>query len=393
MLAVIESHPVQYHAPVYRALQTGFGIPVTAIYGSDFSVTGYRDMEFGADFAWDIDLLSGYAPIFLSRVSPGGSRFFEEVSIRRLNATLRRIAPKAVLILGYGSRFNRVAFYEAWKMGCPIIFRGETTDHARHRSLVKSFIRSWALRWTYRRVDRLLYIGKRSYQHYRRLNCPDDKLIFSPYCVDVSSFEPDDASRTRLRSATRQILGISEEQIVLLFSGKFSRRKGPDLILRAAKQLPSRIREDIVVVFLGSGQLIGELKQLAQDSPQIRVAFPGFQNQTQLSRYYHSADLLVLPSREGETWGLVVNEALHHGIPCVISEAVGCGPDLIEQGITGHVFETGSPQSLALALQQTLTLIDRDDVRRDCHLKVSGYSVEAAAKGIAEAYMQVVEQA
>ena len=47
MLAVIESHPVQYHAPVYRAVQRDFGVPVTAIYGSDFSVAGYRDREFG----------------------------------------------------------------------------------------------------------------------------------------------------------------------------------------------------------------------------------------------------------------------------------------------------------------------------------------------------------
>jgi hypothetical protein len=39
-LAVIETHPVQYHAPVYRALQKQFCVNVTAIYGSDFSVVG-----------------------------------------------------------------------------------------------------------------------------------------------------------------------------------------------------------------------------------------------------------------------------------------------------------------------------------------------------------------
>ncbi len=46
-LAVIETHPIQYHAPVYRHLQTSLGISVTAIYASDFSVAGYRDHEFG----------------------------------------------------------------------------------------------------------------------------------------------------------------------------------------------------------------------------------------------------------------------------------------------------------------------------------------------------------
>jgi hypothetical protein len=37
MLAVLETHSVQYHAPVYLALGSQFGIPVTAIYGPDFS--------------------------------------------------------------------------------------------------------------------------------------------------------------------------------------------------------------------------------------------------------------------------------------------------------------------------------------------------------------------
>ena len=72
-LAVIETHPVQYHAPVYRALQS-LGVPVTAIYGSDFSVAGYSDRGFGAQVAWDTDLLSGYDAIFMGRVAMGGPR-------------------------------------------------------------------------------------------------------------------------------------------------------------------------------------------------------------------------------------------------------------------------------------------------------------------------------
>src|SRR5919198_3738842 len=98
MLAVIETHPIQYHAPVYRALQGSFGVPVTAIYGSDFSVAGYRDQEFGATFAWDTDLLSGYQPLFLSRVAEGGARSVEQVSARGLKQALRLVAPSATLV-------------------------------------------------------------------------------------------------------------------------------------------------------------------------------------------------------------------------------------------------------------------------------------------------------
>ena len=390
MLAVIESHPIQYHAPVYRVLQAKFGIPVTAIYGSDFSVVGYRDSEFGVDLAWDTDLLSAYSQVFLSQVSRGGARTFEEVSATGLEDALRKVAPKITMIVGYSSPFNRSAFYGAWRARYPILFRAETTDHARSRNSIKTLMRDTILRWLYWQSARLLYIGRHSYEHYKRLNCTDEKLVFSPYCVDISPFETDDNARAVMRPLMRQSLNLNEEEIVLLFSGKLSHRKGPDLIMHAIRQLPSAVREKVSVIFLGSGQMRSELERLAQEPPRVNVFFPGFQNQTQLSPFYHAADLLVLPSREGETWGLVVNEALHHGLPCLVSEAVGCAPDLIENGVTGMVFETCSSQSLAAALQQVFKFIRRDDVRWKCKQKVNGYSVENAAKGIAEAYWREV---
>jgi glycosyltransferase involved in cell wall biosynthesis len=375
---------------VYRALQTRFGVPVTAIYGSDFSIAGYRDREFGAEFAWDTDLLSGYQQVFLSRVSEGGARAFEKVSTRGLGKVLRGIAPKAVLVLGYSPRFNQAALYEAWRSRFPILFRGETTDHNRSRTRLKSLARDGVLRLCYRHSARLLYIGNRSYQHYKRLSCPDEKLVFSPYCVDLTPFEVDESARASMRPIMRGGLGVNQEQVALLFSGKLSRRKGPELILQAVRQLPLDKREKVVVIFLGSGQLAEELKLLAREEPRIKVHFPGFQNQTRLSRYYHAADLLILPSRESETWGLVVNEALHHGLPCVASDAVGCAPDLIEEGVTGHTFESGSSQSLASALRRAFGLVGRVDSRANCRRKVERYSVEDAARGIAEAYRQVL---
>src|SRR5215471_16965875 len=390
MLAVIETHPVQYHAPVYRKLQELFGIPVTAIYGSDFSIAGYRDAEFGAQFAWDTDLLAGYDQVFLSQVSKGGARNFEEISAQGLEEALRKLVPRAVLVLGYSPHFNRAALYHSWKAKRPILFRGETTDHARDRSAVKALARDVFLRQCYRRSAKLLYIGRHSYQHFKRLNCPDEKLLFSPYCVDTSPFRVDDNDRAKMRPATRQKLDLNEEDVVLLFSGKLSHRKGPDLILQAVKRAPAELREKISVVFLGSGQLKDELDRMAQEPPQVKAIFPGFQNQTQLSRFYHAADLLILPSRESETWGLVVNEALHHGLPCVVSEAVGCAPDIVDTDVTGAIFETGSSQSLASALQQVFGLIRRDETRRNCRQKVSAYSIENAASGIAEAYHQMV---
>lgn len=389
MLAVIETHPIQYHAPVYRALAGLYGVPVTVIYGSDFSVNGYLDPEFGASFAWDTDLLSGYKSVFLSEVSRNGARDLGEISTRGLRAAMREVAPKAVLLVGYSPRFHRAGLYQASRAGYSVLFRGETTDHAVRRGVTKAWVRDRALRWLYRRCARLLYVGQRSHEHFRRLGVPEEKLLFSPYCVDTRTFQPGEQGRSRYRASVRRSLGIAEHDTVVLFSGKLVSRKGPDLLLRAVRQLNTEIRERIVVLFMGDGDLRAMLERLAQVPTALRVSFLGFQNQTHLSRYYHAADVLVLPSRHSETWGLVVNEALHHGLPCVVSKDVGCAPDLIEPGVTGQLFDAGSDQSLASALQRTLPLVGRGEVRERCRGKVGGYSVERAADGIARAYAAV----
>lgn len=398
MLAVIETHPIQYRAPVYRTLSNQFGIPIIVIYGSDFSIIGYKDKEFGTKFAWDIDLISGYPSQFLSQVKTGGAQSFETVSSQGLTAVLQKINPKALLITGYNHRLYQAAFYHAFINKYPILFRGETTDHAQQRNLFKAGIRNSFLHYIYRRCSKLLYIGQYSKAHFQRLGCSDEKLIFSPYCISTSPFQCNEVDRDKLRQITRQSLDITDTQIVLLFSGKLSARKRPDLLLQAVKQLPPEIRSQIVVLFLGDGELNTVLKDLAYSSPAITTHFLGFQNQTQLSRYYHTADFLVLPSQNSETWGLVVNEALHHGLPAIVSQAVGCTPDLVNPGVTGDIFETGSAQSLAQAIERclgksrsasTLSLIGRPDIQRECRQKVSAYSVEKAAEGIAIAYKEI----
>jgi glycosyltransferase involved in cell wall biosynthesis len=389
-LVVIETHPIQYHAPIYRALQAGFGVPVTVIYGSDFSIAGHLDREFGALFAWDTDLLSGYKSIFLSRLSSGGAGQAGEVSANGMAATLRSCEPGAILLVGYGHRFHQAAFYHAWRLHCPLLFRGETADHAIQRSPFKDRARSGVLRFFYNFCSRLLYIGQRSREHFERLGVPDRKLIFSPYCVDTNPFRCSEEDRARLRAETRKQLEIADDHVVLLFSGKLSVRKGPDLLVGAVKALPEDLRTRMVILFMGSGEMRGALERVAGAAPRIAARFTGFQNQLQLSPYYHASDLLVLPSRNLETWGLVVNEALHHGLPCLVSEAVGCMPDLIVPGMTGDTFETSSIEAIRAGIQRAVRLTNRSETRSRCRERVGAYSVEKAAEGIARAYHSVV---
>src|SRR5205814_1609538 len=120
---------------------------------------------------------------------------------------------------------------------------------------------------------------------------------------------------------------IPADRFVLLFSGKLNPTKNTQVVLKALAQLPERDRVTFIV--LGDGPdrawIEREGKKLLGDS----FLLAGFKNQSELAPYFKAADVFVLPSLY-ETWGLVVNEAMHFGLPVIVSDAVGCAADLVE---------------------------------------------------------------
>jgi glycosyltransferase involved in cell wall biosynthesis len=81
---------------------------------------------------------------------------------------------------------------------------------------------------------------------------------------------------------------------------------------------------------------------------------------------------------------LVVNEAMACGLPAVVSDAVGCGPDLIEEGATGAVFPLGDTAGFARAIERVLGL-DPASSRAAISAKMAVYSPERTAQGIMDA--------
>jgi glycosyltransferase involved in cell wall biosynthesis len=136
------------------------------------------------------------------------------------------------------------------------------------------------------------------------------------------------------------------------------------------------------LLFVGAGELEPELRDTArvlEKERGIQTIFAGFINQSKLPAYYLASDTVVLPSRRaGETWGLVVNEALHAGCGIVISEAVGCYRDF---GSWERVrtIPVGDSAALASALDQLA------GYPRDFEWALSNmaeYSVESAARSV-----------
>jgi glycosyltransferase involved in cell wall biosynthesis len=105
-----------------------------------------------------------------------------------------------------------------------------------------------------------------------------------------------------------------------------------------------------------------ELEEYAQKH-ELNVRFLNFQSQEALIGLYQNASLFILPSLYGETWGLVVNEAMASGLPVAVSINVGCANTLVGENQNGFTFDPLDANTLAEKLIGFHMLSDKDKHR------------------------------
>ena len=377
-LFIFDSHPVQYKAPVYQQfakLKTG---ALKVIYCTDCSVRGHRDRDFGQIVAWDTPLLDGYDHLVLNNERGVPLQGFRSLTGRGIHRLLKNERPAAVLISQFLYEADLFTYLSCLLLRIPIWIRHETQDEAFLRKPWKRILRALAYRIIYREVAHAFFVGQLNREHLLRYGMKEGELSFAPYCVDSPFPEMNAASKAASRREMRAKLGISDEETVVLFSGKLIPKKAPDLILEAFSRLSAERRAATRIVFLGSGIMLDALKKTAEQFPG-RVIFAGFVNQRDLPGYYLAADMLVLPSRRmGETWGLVVNEALHAGCGVIVSNAVGSHREFGDWERV-RVIQEGDAAACSRAIEE-LTAFPRSFDW--CARAMEGYTVQAAARAI-----------
>lgn len=342
-LAAIAPHPIQYHAPLFRALamhpELDFEVGFLEILDAQRQGQG-----FGLSFQWDVPILEGYRSRVLPTMRYARGHWGRALRSRHC---LRALDPDVLLLTGWQTLPLIQLLSGAHAMGVPVLMRGES-----HALKPRSPIVHRLHGWLFRQVDAFLVIGRANRELYARHDVPESRLFDAPYFIDNERFAGEAAAWRGRRSEVRAGLGIPAEAICFLFVGKFEAKKNPQHLITALAQL-KRKRPDLSVhgLFVGEGALAGELRALgsAEDVP---IGFAGFVNQREIPKVYIAADVLVLPSDYGETWGLVVNEAMACGLPALVSDRVGCGPDLVDTGATGARYPFGDIEAMVSVMEQ-----------------------------------------
>jgi len=163
--------------------------------------------------------------------------------------------------------------------------------------------------------------------------------------------------------------------------------KQPLLLLEAYKRV--RQKFPCALLYVGDGPLRREIEKRAKQEAIPDVQITGFLNQSEIPQAYVAGDILVLPSAH-EPWGLVVNEAMNFALPIIVSDRVGCTPDLVHEGESGFVFPYHSVDSLARAIE---TLVTDPGRRRSFGQRsleiIADWGLGQTVKGIMDATQQV----
>jgi glycosyltransferase involved in cell wall biosynthesis len=233
-------------------------------------------------------------------------------------------------------------------------------------------------RWFFARCDGFLCYGIRSKEYVMSYGVPAAKAY--PGCQATAMGHDYDAVEVQRIYDTTPAETFRVPRFI--YVGRLATEKGLHDLIEAFNivrtQLPAA-RLDVV----GGGVLRDALAaQIAKLGLEDAVTLLGIRDMSEFAPMFHRSVAMVLPSYS-EPWGLVVNEALSHGCPVVVSDRCGCLPELVVDGVTGYSFTVGNIEALSAAMLAVARLSeDRPATARRCLELMSNFTPERAAQNI-----------
>ena len=357
-LAYFVSHPIQYQVPLLRLIAADPGIRLKVIFYSDLSLRASYDRGFGRTIQWDTPLTGGYDFQVLSRWKQGamtGQADRPSLPAKAVGQALDQEEFDAVWVHGWGHVCSWQAMLAAHRRGLPLLMRGESHQLAPPAPHLRRWLKRRVLSGLFRRISAFLTIGTLNREFYLAHGVPAERLFDVPYSVDNAEFQRrSDAVTDDDLATVRRQLDLDPARPVILFTAKLLDVKNPLGLLAAYRLLGSgsdgTAEPEPYLLYVGEGARRTELERGIAATGWKSIRLLGFRNQSELPALYRLSDVFVLPSLV-EPWGLVVNEAMNAGCAVVISDRVGCAPDLVEDGVNGKVYPANDARALADALR------------------------------------------
>lgn len=337
------------------------------------------DAGFGVEVKWDIDLTGGYPhQVFMN--TPATYRLSEQIKIApKLLLWSLKEQKTPLLLMGWFVELIWFIWLIRILVGAPVMVTGDNTPQS-FGLYPKPAWRMKVLRWLLKHTSAVFFFGKYNRDFWISLGVSVEHLFYTPHSVDIARFT-DAASRLvpERHEMCRQY-GLDSEKPTLCFCGKLIPKKHPLELLEA--YYSAGLGEKVQLIFVGDGMLRYQLEKRIQELNLRHVHLLGFMNQSQMPKAYVLGDVICLISDPTETWGLVVNEAMACGRPVLVTDEVGCTPDLVDE-TNGWVVPANDPVALARTLRQAYEERRTWDEKGQQSLKkISRHTYDAMADGV-----------
>ncbi len=212
-------------------------------------------------------------------------------------------------------------------------FKGNKIFSFFYRGIIK-----WVTLLSASAVDKLICVNNDYLETYVEWGIDPQKLAFIPNGIDTEKYSPG-------ISDIKQKLGCKH---LVIYWGRIGYQKNIQLLIKAFQILDNA---DIKLVIIGKGPDRPMLQKVAKGNENI--IFTGYLPHDMLLEYARGADVAALPSR-GESWGLVIGEAMACGLP-VISSDVGKAGELLGENERGMILEHDTAEELSEKIEYLLT--------------------------------------
>lgn len=238
-----------------------------------------------------------------------------------------------------------------------------------------------AERWCYRATRcKVFLVLSTGVEGELRRRFGELNIVIAEAGVDSQLYSPNPVSRAGIRADQ----GVVDD-LVLLFLGGDWDRKGLSHVIRAARVL-ERARVPVSLWVVGHGDFARFTKLSDHLGLAGRVHF--FDAPVCCRRFYHGADVFVLPSHY-EAFSLVMLEAAASGLPLVVSD-VGVARDLIGAGKGGHIVSPHAADVARAVQDLAQRAAAREDMGRYARSQALGYSWSRIASITASTYRSLL---
>lgn len=284
---------------------------------------------------------------------------------------LRRLQPDIVLSLELGFRSIASSFHRMLHRGSKLIL---CTYMSEHTEQGRGMARAAARRWLIRRADAITYNGPSCVNVLDSLGASSDRLFHFPYAANPASIYRGAAAAWNLETAR------------MLYVGQMTQRKGVQAMIRQVVAFAgARTNQRFHLTMVGEGPLRESLAAFPRPD-NLTIEFTGNVPSERLPEVMARHDVLIFPTLADE-WGLVVDEALHSGLPVIGSVLAQASTTLLQDDRNGWRYDPRDADALAGCLDRWLASdpTSRGAIAQSCRDSVSKRTPQFAAAGLIDA--------